>query len=1093
MYSHISGKIVQVAEAIDVGDAISNDVLTLDRVFKDYFGLSSEIYTRYSAFELEGKRLNIEKLETNESDILVFHFWGAEQATIDMVLSQNCLKILKYHNITPHQFFEKGSTIYDLCKQGRNQLKRYINQFHYVLADSAFNLSETIALGTPKEYGFVWPIIINAPERNKPINHVKDQEDAKIWLFVGRIARNKGQLELIKQFCDYQKIYGPNHKLVLVGGYSEEDTYYQSICDFIDDQRLSHQIALTGKISDEERNNWYEQSDVYVSLSEHEGFGVPLIEACHFDIPVIALSNTAVGETLKQSPGLIHIASDAVEMVNNVFSDVNFRSSILQHQQSVKSIYEVETAVKNISTFFSIILPTPNQYQFVSIVICTYNRAQLLHRCLDYLSNQTYSNFEVVVVNGPSTDHTESVLSDYTGRLKIVSNPERNISISRNIGIEASSGDIVAFIDDDAIPHDDWVETLLDAYNSIPIAVAGVGGATFLQNQFIFQAEQLAINTEADVYVNPPQELFKDSNWLRYLLGTNCSFKKSVLLSVDGFDEQYDYYLDETDLCFRIQRRGNLIYYKENAYVRHEFAKGEDRKGAFNYNWYSISKNTTYYIVKANNLTVNKKTRDHIKKTLFAQRICLFQEGYKNKRLSKKELEHYSDQVWKGYNRGLSDAQKPRKTRDLKASSESLKFFIDRGENHRVVKRLHVLILTKEFPPFTEGGGIGTLYHNLAQELLLMGHHVTVVSQSAVEHQIHHCGRLRVHIIPIRYTIPELEDQPILQNILNWTFTAAEEILEISKVRPIDIIDSALWDVEAYSVKTVNPICKIPLLLRLVTPLQIAAKINGWNLGSQQRLLEDMEKSLIRKSTITAPISYSIAETILKNYGLRENNRWKRSYIGIRYWPEFDVQSEYEKIDLLIDTKNLSDDTIKILFLGRLELRKGIDLFINAARRIMDSHKNVVFFVAGDDPRGWKERTLSDLKNDLKKRLYFFGKVDDITKEKLLNWTDVLVFPSRYESFGLVPLEAFVHKTPVIAAKCGAIAEVVEDGKSGVLFNPEEKDGLYHAIVSVIEDDDLRKQLSEGALKRVEELSSRKMAKETLQMYEYAIALSARD
>ena len=88
----------------------------------------------------------------------------------------------------------------------------------------------------------------------------------------------------------------------------------------------------------------------------------------------------------------------------------------------------------------------------VSIVICTYNRADFLKRTLKSLQYQIYKNFEVIVVNGPSTDGTKDILEQYKGIVKIAVNPKTNLSISRNMGIRMSAGDIVAFIDDDAIP-----------------------------------------------------------------------------------------------------------------------------------------------------------------------------------------------------------------------------------------------------------------------------------------------------------------------------------------------------------------------------------------------------------------------------------------------------------------------------------------------------------------------------------------------------------------------------------------------------------------------------------------------------------------
>ncbi len=88
----------------------------------------------------------------------------------------------------------------------------------------------------------------------------------------------------------------------------------------------------------------------------------------------------------------------------------------------------------------------------VSVIVNTHNRADHLKRLFDCLSRQTYDNFEVIVINGPSTDHTQQVLDEYASAIRTGTCPEVNLCMSRNIGVRAAAGEIVAFIDDDAVP-----------------------------------------------------------------------------------------------------------------------------------------------------------------------------------------------------------------------------------------------------------------------------------------------------------------------------------------------------------------------------------------------------------------------------------------------------------------------------------------------------------------------------------------------------------------------------------------------------------------------------------------------------------------
>ena len=125
----------------------------------------------------------------------------------------------------------------------------------------------------------------------------------------------------------------------------------------------------------------------------------------------------------------------------------------------------------------------------VSIVISTYNRATTLARTLLSLRYLRYTNFEILVVNGPSTDDTEKVLRANQDLIKVVSCPVRNLSTSRNLGINASSGEIIALIDDDAIPEPDWLDMIVTGFDDDQ--VASVGGFIRDNSGVSFQAKYI--------------------------------------------------------------------------------------------------------------------------------------------------------------------------------------------------------------------------------------------------------------------------------------------------------------------------------------------------------------------------------------------------------------------------------------------------------------------------------------------------------------------------------------------------------------------------------------------------------------------------
>lgn len=237
--------------------------------------------------------------------------------------------------------------------------------------------------------------------------------------------------------------------------------------------------------------------------------------------------------------------------------------------------------------------------KFVSVIICTYNRAKYLERCIESLKKQTYPDFEIIVVNGPSNDATDYVLNKYPD-IRVVKQKELNgLSFARNLGIEASNGEIVAFIDDDAAADNKWIKYLVEAY--IDDSVGGVGGPVFditgnwyqFNNGYISKEGIPSFIHDDDLKYNNPKGRF-----FNYIMGTNSSFRKSILYEIGLFDEKIRYYLDETDVCVRVIQSGYKIRHIKDAIVFHEMVEGHNRKSPWDLNWFEIIKNVIYFTIK---------------------------------------------------------------------------------------------------------------------------------------------------------------------------------------------------------------------------------------------------------------------------------------------------------------------------------------------------------------------------------------------------------------------------------------------------------------------------------------------------------------
>ena len=210
----------------------------------------------------------------------------------------------------------------------------------------------------------------------------------------------------------------------------------------------------------------------------------------------------------------------------------------------------------------------------VTVVINTLNRCERLERILVALRQQTYPRFEVVVVNGPSTDGTAEMLEQFADSARLAACVEANLGASRNIGVQQAAGDIVAFIDDDGIPPNDWIELLAIAFENEE--VGAVGGPVFdvplaRIDWAVCTCSRLGLpNTRSPSPIGRYAGFGSDP--FPYLAGCNMSFRRNALQMVGGFNSSLSYGYDDVEVCCRLNDAGYRIEYVENAVVLHDRA-----------------------------------------------------------------------------------------------------------------------------------------------------------------------------------------------------------------------------------------------------------------------------------------------------------------------------------------------------------------------------------------------------------------------------------------------------------------------------------------------------------------------------------------
>jgi O-antigen biosynthesis protein len=201
----------------------------------------------------------------------------------------------------------------------------------------------------------------------------------------------------------------------------------------------------------------------------------------------------------------------------------------------------------------------PGQRPRVSVVVCTYNGSRTLAGCLDGLTRLRYPDYEIIVVDDGSTDDSSAIASRYDVRL--IRTPNQGLSAARNVGARVATGEIVAYIDDDAWPDPDWLLHISATLSSGEYA--GVGGPNIPPGD-----DGLIAACVANAPGGPVHVLLSDRE-AEHIPGCNMAFDRQKLLDVGGFDPEFRVAGDDVDLCWRLQARGWKLGFSPAAVVWH--------------------------------------------------------------------------------------------------------------------------------------------------------------------------------------------------------------------------------------------------------------------------------------------------------------------------------------------------------------------------------------------------------------------------------------------------------------------------------------------------------------------------------------------
>jgi glycosyltransferase involved in cell wall biosynthesis len=319
------------------GDAVGDNARAIRDLLRR-LGHDSDVFALSVDDDMEGEARPWADPESRAGDVTIFHFAMPSPMT-EAFARLPGTRVLCYHNVTPPEFFAPyDAGITRLTVLGRRELDSLVGRVDLALGVSDYNRLELEDLGFDPTG--ILPLLLQ-PSRltQAPSLPALDhwlQDGLTNILFVGRIAPNKkieDHIRLAEQYKRYVDVY---YRFIFVGRHDAVPRYYDAIRALIAEYRmLPERFCFTGPVTDTELATYYRNAHAYVSLSEHEGFCVPLVEAMTMEVPVLAYAAAAVPETLGGA-GVTFAPKDlevAAELLSSLIYDLPFRARVLAGQR----------------------------------------------------------------------------------------------------------------------------------------------------------------------------------------------------------------------------------------------------------------------------------------------------------------------------------------------------------------------------------------------------------------------------------------------------------------------------------------------------------------------------------------------------------------------------------------------------------------------------------------------------------------------------------------------------------------------------------------------------------------------------------------
>ena len=338
----------QLSVSAAYGDAIGGEIFTVRDALRSA-GYESDVFVELVDARMASEvRPYQEYREVSGPDNVVLLHFSLGSKVSALVGEIEDRLVLIYHNITPAEWFAPYATgIARDCQRGRVELAGLADRAALALGDSEYNRLELEELGF--EPTGVLPLILDLSRLDDPADPMvleRFDDDRTNLLFVGRCVPNKSMEDLLRFFAYYRRFIDHRSRLIIVGEYRSFVLYFDALQEMAAALRLD-EVHFTGHVSQAELNAYYRAADCFVCASEHEGFCVPIFEAMHRDLPVVAYSAAAIPYSTGGGVLLLKDKDPAVfaETVHQVLTDEATRNRLLARQRKALKTLDHETLV----------------------------------------------------------------------------------------------------------------------------------------------------------------------------------------------------------------------------------------------------------------------------------------------------------------------------------------------------------------------------------------------------------------------------------------------------------------------------------------------------------------------------------------------------------------------------------------------------------------------------------------------------------------------------------------------------------------------------------------------------------------------------